>query len=58
MAAALRDTEDALKDCENKLAAANQALNQLRIDMENRLREKDEELDNLRCAILNISANV
>lgn len=45
---ALRDTEDALRDAENKLAAAQQALNQLRTDMENRLREKDEEIESIR----------
>lgn len=49
LASQLRDTEEALRDAEGKLAAAQAALNQLRIDMENRLREKDEEIDNIRC---------
>merc|ERR1719228_2400536 len=48
LAAALKDTEDALRDTENKLAAATAALDKLRIDMEARLREKDEEIENIR----------
>ena len=48
LAAALKDTEDALRDAEAKLANAQAALNQLRTDMENRLREKDEEIENIR----------
>ena len=48
LAAALKDTEDALRDAEQKLANAQAALNQLRIDMENRLRAKDEEIENIR----------
>lgn len=49
LAAALKDTEDALRDAEAKLANAQAALNQLRQDMEARLREKDEEIENIRC---------
>lgn len=48
LASALKDTEDALKDAEQKLAAANAALDRLRAEMEQRLREKDEELENIR----------
>jgi len=48
LAAALKDTEDALRDAENKLAAATAALDKLRSDMEARLREKDEEIENIR----------
>ena len=44
----LMDTRDALKDSQARLDAANGALSQLRSDMEIRLREKDEELDNIR----------
>jgi len=48
LAAALRDTEEALRDAEAKLAAAQNALSALRLEMEQRLREKDEELDSIR----------
>jgi len=48
LASALRDTEDALKDAENKLANANAALQALRVEMEQRLREKDEEIEAVR----------
>ena len=48
LAASLKDTEDALRDVEAKLASAQAALTQLKIDMENRLREKDEEIENIR----------
>lgn len=52
LAAALRDTEDALKDAENKLANANAALQALRAEMEQRLREKDEEIEAVRYMII------
>ena len=48
LASALRDTEESLRDTENKLHAATTALNQLRAEMENRLREKDEEIESIR----------
>ena len=44
----LADTKDALKDALARLDAANGALAQLRSDFEHRLREKDEELENIR----------
>jgi len=44
----LSDTKDALKDATARLDAANAALVQLRTDMEHRLREKDDEIDNIR----------
>jgi chromosome segregation ATPase len=44
----LADTRDAYKDVQARLDAANNALSQLRSEMEHRLREKDEELENVR----------
>ena len=48
LAAELADTRDALKDAQLRLDGANNALTQLRTEMEHRLREKDDELENLR----------
>lgn len=48
LAAELGDTRDALKDATARLDGANNALAQLRSELEHRLREKDDELDNLR----------
>ena len=48
LAAELADTRDALKDATARLDGANNALAQLRSELEHRLREKDDELDNLR----------
>ena len=48
LAAELSDTRDALRDAMAKLEAANSALSTLRSDMENRLREKDDEMENIR----------
>jgi len=48
LATELSDTKDALKDALARLEAANAALTQLRTDMEHRLREKDDEIDNIR----------
>lgn len=48
LAADLADTKDAYKDAQARLDAANNALSQLRSEMEHRLREKDEELENIR----------
>ena len=48
LAAELADTRDALRDAQMRLDAANNALSQLRSEMEARMREKDDELENLR----------
>ena len=50
LAAELSDTRDALRDAQMRLDAANNALSALRSEMEARLREKDDELENLRYA--------
>lgn len=50
LAAELADTRDALRDFQAKLEAANNALSSLRVEMENRLREKDDEMENIRKA--------
>jgi uncharacterized coiled-coil DUF342 family protein len=44
----VRDSRDALKELQARLDAANNVLNQLKIDTDNRLREKDEEIENNR----------
>ena len=44
----LGDARDSVKDLQVRFDASNSQLNQLRIDVENRLREKDEELENTR----------
>jgi len=43
------ELRDAYKDSQARLDATTLALNQLRSDMEHRLREKDEEIENIRC---------
>lgn len=48
LAAELADTHDALRDVQARFEAANSSLNQIRIDFEHRLRQKDEELENIR----------
>ena len=48
LASELADHRDALKDAQMRLDAANAALSQLRSEMEHRLREKDDELENIR----------
>jgi len=53
LSAELSDTKDALKDALARLEAANAALTQLRTDMEHRLREKDDEIDNIRSVNVN-----
>lgn len=50
LAAELADNRDALRDALAKLESANNALSSLRLEMENRMREKDEEIDNIRKA--------
>ena len=52
LAAELSDANDALRDAQSRLEAANAALSQLRIDFEHRLREKDEEIENVRSVLL------
>ena len=48
LAAELADTRDALKDAQMRLDSANNALSTLRSEMEARLREKDDEIENVR----------
>ena len=48
LCAELADNKDALRDALAKLEAANNALSILRSEMDVRLREKDEEIDNIR----------
>ena len=48
LASELADTRDAYKEAQARLDAANMALTQLRADFEHRLREKDDEIENIR----------
>lgn len=48
LATELADTKDSLRDALARLDSANAALTQLRSDMEHRLREKDDEIENIR----------
>lgn len=48
MDAEIRDSRDTIRDLQSRLDAANNTLNQLKNDLENRLRERDEELENMR----------
>jgi len=48
LAAELAETSDALRDALARLDAANASLNQLRVDFEHRLRQKDDELEAIR----------
>ena len=54
LAAELNDANEALRDAQARLDAANAALSQLRIDFEHRLREKDEEIENIRSVPKNL----
>lgn len=44
----LSDAHDTIRDLQARLDSANSALNQLKTDSDNRLREKDEELENVK----------
>ncbi|XP_018649677.1 putative paramyosin [Schistosoma mansoni] len=48
LASALHDAEEALHDMDQKYQASQAALNHLKSEMEQRLRERDEELESLR----------
>ena len=48
LAGELDDTRDALKDTQARLDSASSTLNSLKGDLEHRLREKEDELENVR----------
>lgn len=48
LSGALGDAENANADLENRLAAANTALGNVKAELERRLREKEDELEALR----------
>jgi len=48
LSGALADAENANADLENRLAAATTALNNIKVELERRLREKEDELEALR----------
>lgn len=49
--AELGDAKDSVKDLQARFDSSNSQLNQIRIDMDNRLREKDEEIENTRLVV-------
>lgn len=51
LSGALADAENANADLENRLAAATNALGNVKMELERRLREKEDELEALRCVL-------
>jgi len=48
MEAELHDSRDSIRDLQSRLDSANSVMNQLKVDLDTRLRERDEEIENLR----------
>ena len=48
MEAELQDSRDSIKDLQSRLDSANSVMNQLKVDLDSRVRERDEEIENLR----------
>jgi len=48
LTAELAEMKDALQDAEKRVSSANSALNQLKVEIERRLREKDNDADVMR----------
>ena len=48
MDAELQDSRESIRDLQSRLDSANSVMNQLKVDLDSRLRERDEELENLR----------
>jgi len=53
MDAELQDSRDSIKDLQSRLDSATSVMNQLKVDLDSRLRERDEEIENLRSALVN-----
>jgi len=53
MEAELQDSRDSIKDLQSRLDSATSVMNQLKVDLDSRLRERDEEIENLRSALVN-----
>jgi len=48
MEAEIQDSRDSIKDLQSRLDSANSIMNQLKVDLDSRVRERDEEIENLR----------
>ena len=48
MDAELQDSRESIRDLQSRLDSANSVMNQLKVDLDSRLRERDEEIENLR----------
>lgn len=48
LAAEMSDAKDTIRDLQGKLDTATGSLNHLKMDLENRVREREEELESLR----------
>jgi len=46
--AEVQDSRDSIKDLQSRLDSANSVMNQLKVDLDSRVRERDEEIENLR----------
>lgn len=57
LGAELAETQDALKEVQVQLETKNNTLAQIRIEMERRLREKDDEMDVIR-SVCQVFSNV
>jgi len=52
----LQDSRDTIRDLQSRLDSANSVMNQLKVDLDSRLRERDEEIENLRSALSSLLA--
>jgi len=50
MDAEMADSRDLIKDLQSRLDSATSVMNQLKVDLDSRVRERDEEIENLRSA--------
>jgi len=48
MDAEIQDSRDTIKDLQSRLDSATSVMNQLKVDLDSRVRERDEEIENLR----------
>jgi len=48
MEAEIQDSRETIKDLQSRLDSANSVMNQLKVDLDSRIRERDEEIENLR----------
>ena len=51
MEAEVQDSRDTIRDLQSRLDSATSVMNQLKVDLDNRLRERDEEIENLRSGL-------